>query len=132
MGSDGGLEEKIIFISLVFIMNDQTKSPSFSYSEVVDKLSIWVDSTGKTCALLSDAFVETARKHADRIQAAFDYQQDYNYDFFGFKTLEKAYLLRVEGKIVERPQHMLMRCAIGIHFDDIDRVIETYKLLSQR
>merc|ERR1719149_120430 len=61
-----------------------------------------------------------------------DYKRDYDYDYFGFKTLEKAYLLRVHGKIVERPQHMLMRVACGIHSGDLAAAIETYDLMSRR
>jgi len=108
------------------------KTTSERYSEVVEALYHWVDETGIDCALLNDDFYNAAKKYEDQIQAALDYKQDFYYDYFGFKTLEKAYLLKVRGKIVERPQHMLMRCAIGIHFDDIDRVLETYRLLSNR
>ena len=61
-----------------------------------------------------------------------DYRRDFDYDYFGFKTLERSYLLRANGRIVERPQHMLMRVAVGIHKTDVARAIETYNLLSQR
>jgi ribonucleotide reductase alpha subunit len=71
-------------------------------------------------------------KNADEINKRLDYTRDYNYDFFGFKTLEKAYLLRVENKnIAERPQHLLMRVSIGIHLDDLESAFETYDLMSQ-
>lgn len=60
------------------------------------------------------------------------YDRDFDYDYFGFKTLERSYLLKVSGKVVERPQHMLMRVAVGIHKDDIDSVLRTYHLMSQR
>lgn len=60
------------------------------------------------------------------------YDRDFEYDYFGFKTLERSYLLKVQGKVVERPQHVLMRVAVGIHKDDIDSVIRTYHLMSQR
>lgn len=68
----------------------------------------------------------------EEVNAMFDYQRDYNYDFFGFKTLEKSYLLRINGKIVERPQHMLMRVALGIHGSDLENVKNTYELMSQK
>lgn len=69
--------------------------------------------------------------NADTINSRLDYTRDFNYDFFGFKTLEKAYLLRVENKqIVERPQHLLMRVSIGIHLDDLNSAFETYDLMS--
>jgi ribonucleoside-diphosphate reductase alpha chain len=58
-------------------------------------------------------------------------QQDFNYDYFGFKTLERSYLLKINGKIVERPQHMLMRVSVGIHLDDLESVLETYDLMSE-
>ena len=76
--------------------------------------------------------MEVVNKHADKLNGAILYDRDMEYDFFGFKTLERSYLLKVNGKIVERPQHMLMRVAIGIHGDDIDKVIETYELMSQK
>ena len=70
--------------------------------------------------------------NADAINAKIDYTRDYNYDFFGFKTLERAYLLKTNGnKIAERPQHMLMRCSIGIHQEDLESAFETYDLMSQ-
>ena len=67
-----------------------------------------------------------------RLQAEINYKRDWEYDYFGFKTLERAYLLKVHGKIVERPQHMIMRVALGIHKRDIDSVIETYHMISER
>lgn len=67
-----------------------------------------------------------------RLDSEIIYDRDFDYDYFGFKTLERSYLLKVQGKVVERPQHMLMRVAVGIHKDDIDSVIKTYHLLSQR
>ncbi len=70
--------------------------------------------------------------NAAQLDAAMDYNRDYDYDYFGFKTLERSYLLRANGKIVERPQHMLMRVSVGIHKTDVARAIETYNLLSQR
>lgn len=71
-------------------------------------------------------------QHAARLDSEIIYDRDFDYDYFGFKTLERSYLLKVHGKVVERPQHMLMRVAIGIHKDDIDSIIQTYHLMSQR
>merc|ERR1719316_2312786 len=76
--------------------------------------------------------MDFVREHAVELDAAIDYTRDYDYDYFGFKTLEKSYLLRVHGKIVERPQHMLMRVACGIHSGDAAAAIETYDLMSKR
>ena len=75
---------------------------------------------------------EVIHRHAATLDSAIIYDRDYNYDFFGFKTLERSYLLRLDGKVVERPQHMLMRVSVGIHKDDIDSVIKTYNMLSER
>ena len=72
------------------------------------------------------------RDNVDKINAVIDYSRDFNYDFFGFKTLERAYLLKCNGNIVERPQHMLMRCSIGIHLNDLDAAFETYNLMSEQ
>ena len=71
-------------------------------------------------------------QHAARLDSEIIYDRDFDYDFFGFKTLERSYLLKVHGKVVERPQHMLMRVAVGIHKDDIDSAVRTYHLMSQR
>lgn len=71
-------------------------------------------------------------QNAARLDSEIIYDRDFDYDYFGFKTLERSYLLKVQGKVVERPQHMLMRVAVGIHKDDIDSAIKTYHLMSQR
>jgi ribonucleoside-diphosphate reductase alpha subunit len=81
---------------------------------------------------LADDIYEIIKEHADVLDAAIIYERDYHFDFFGFKTLEKSYLLKVNGKIVERPQHMFMRVALGIHKTDIDAAIETYNLMSEK
>jgi ribonucleoside-diphosphate reductase alpha chain len=82
--------------------------------------------------LLSDEVYQIIVEHADILDAAIIYERDYHFDYFGFKTLEKSYLLKVNGKIAERPQHMFMRVAIGIHKHDIDSAIETYNLMSEK
>ncbi|KAI7863385.1 ribonucleotide reductase [Spinellus fusiger] len=82
--------------------------------------------------LVSQSLFENVTKYADRINAAMDYERDYDLNFFGFKTLERSYLLKVDGKIVERPQHMLMRVALGIHGSDIEDAFETYDYMSQK
>lgn len=71
-------------------------------------------------------------KHAERLDAEIIYDRDFDYDYFGFKTLERSYLLRLNGEIIERPQHMLMRVAVGIHKEDIDAACQTYQLMSER
>lgn len=82
--------------------------------------------------MISDFHYKVIMDNADRLNSAIIYDRDFGYNYFGFKTLERSYLLKIKGKIVERPQHMLMRVAIGIHGEDIDAAIETYNLLSER
>lgn len=87
---------------------------------------------GESASLISTEVYEIVKANADKIQAAINYKRDWDYDYFGFKTLERGYLLKVHGKIAERPQQMLMRVSIGIHKDDADAAIETYHLMSDR
>lgn len=87
---------------------------------------------GKPSSMISDLTYGIIHANADRLNSAIIYDRDFNYNFFGFKTLERSYLLRVDGKIVERPQHMLMRVSVGIHGEDIDSAIETYNLMSEK
>lgn len=82
--------------------------------------------------MISDFIYGVVMKNASRLNSAIIYDRDFSYNYFGFKTLERSYLLRINGKIVERPQHMLMRTAVGIHGEDIDSAIETYNLLSEK
>ncbi len=113
------------------------KSTSSSFVETVKKLQRQVNKhTGRLIITLSDEFVTYVEKHADKIEEAIDYSRDYKYNFFGLKTLQKLYLLKLDEKIIERPQHMLMRVAIAIHMDllndsSIDAVIDTYEALSK-
>jgi ribonucleotide reductase alpha subunit len=88
--------------------------------------------TGLPAPLVSEETYQVAMKNKDELDAAVIHDRDFDLEYFGFKTLEKSYLLKMDGKIAERPQHMLMRVAIGIHGDDIPRVIETYDLLAHR
>jgi ribonucleotide reductase alpha subunit len=86
---------------------------------------------GRPAPLISDEVFEVVKKNQDKINEKLDYNRDFQYDFFGFKTLERSYLLRINGKVAERPQHLLMRCALGIHLDDLESAFETYDLMSQ-
>jgi ribonucleoside-diphosphate reductase alpha chain len=88
--------------------------------------------TGKWVPLLSDEVWQIISDNAELLDSTIIYDRDYGFDYFGFKTLEKSYLLKVDGKVVERPQHLYMRVAIGIHHDDIDSAIKTYHLMSER
>ena len=82
--------------------------------------------------MIADDIYEIIQENKGRLDAAVIHHRDFNYDYFGFKTLERSYLLRANGAIVERPQHLLMRVAIGIHREDIDAAIETYNLMSEK
>ena len=103
------------------------------FSEVMADLYNYVNPrTGKKAPLLSDETYKVIMVHAEKIDSTIIYNRDFGYDYFGFKTLERSYLLKINGEIAERPQHMLMRVAIGIHQEDIDEVIETYELMSKK
>jgi ribonucleoside-diphosphate reductase alpha subunit len=108
------------------------KNTSNSFSETCRMLHDYTDKQGRSACLIAEDVFDFIKEHAAKLDAAVDYTRDYGYDYFGFKTLEKSYLLRVHGNIVERPQHMLMRVACGIHADDVDAAIETYDLMSKR
>ena len=82
------------------------------------------------CPLISKELYTIVQTHKDTIQEIFDYERDFNIDYFGFKTLERAYLMKINDKIVERPQHMWMRVALCIHKDNISKVKETYDAMS--
>ncbi|PKV67309.1 ribonucleoside-diphosphate reductase subunit alpha [Pontibacter ramchanderi] len=109
------------------------KVTSKSFSNTMKRLYTYEDpKTGENASLLAKDVYEIIRKHAATLDSTIIYDRDYNYDYFGYKTLERSYLLRLDGKIVERPQHMLMRVAVGIHKEDIESAIETYNLMSEK
>lgn len=109
------------------------KMTSNLFSETMDKLYRYVNpKTQKPAGLISDEAYAVIEKHGKLLDSVIDYNKDFNYDYFGFKTLQRSYLLKIDGRIVERPQHMIMRVAVGIHMMDIEAVIETYKLMSEK
>ena len=109
------------------------KTTSKSFSNTMKRLYTYVNpTTQENASLLSKEVYGIINKNAAILDSSIIYDRDFNYDYFGFKTLEKSYLLKLNGKVVERPQHMLMRVAIGIHQDKIDSALETYKLLSEK
>ena len=109
------------------------KNTKKSFSETMKDLYNYINPrTEKKAPLLSDEVYKIIKKNADKLDSSIIYNRDFGYDFFGFKTLERSYLLKLNGKIVERPQHMLMRVSIGIHLDDIESALETYELMSKR
>ena len=103
------------------------------FSEVMDDLYNYINPrTGKTAPLLSDEVYKVISKNKELLDSTIIYNRDFGYDYFGFKTLERSYLLKLNGKIAERPQHMLMRVSIGIHLNDLEAAIETYELMSKK
>jgi ribonucleotide reductase alpha subunit len=114
------------------IVSNHHKNTSPSFSETIQTLYNNVDNHNNPIPLVSDELYNIVMKNKEKLNTHIDYQRDYLFDYFGFKTLERAYLLRVDKKIIERPQHMWMRVAIGIHGNDIKDVLQTYDLMSKK
>ncbi len=109
------------------------KNTKKSFSEVMEDLYTYVNPrTGKKAPLLSDEVYEVIMNNKEKLDSTIIYNRDFGYDYFGFKTLERSYLLKLNGQIAERPQHMLMRVSVGIHLNDLDAAIETYELMSKK
>ncbi|KAG5348227.1 RIR1 reductase, partial [Acromyrmex charruanus] len=109
------------------------KETKKSFSEVMHDLHYAQNPvTNHYNPIISKHYYNIIKNNAEKLDSAIIYDRDFNYNYIGFKTLERSYLLKINGKIVERPQHMLMRVAVGIHENDIDKVIETYNYLSER
>jgi len=109
------------------------KNTKKSFSETMSDLYTYVNPrNGKKSPLLADEVYDIISKNAELLDSNIIYNRDFHYDYFGFKTLERSYLLKLNGKVAERPQHMLMRVSIGIHMDDLDSAIETYNLMSKK
>lgn len=104
-----------------------------SFSETMRKLYNYTDeATGKKLPLIADDVMQIIEDNADLLDSTIIYDRDFAFDYFGFKTLEKSYLLRINGKVAERPQHMYMRVAVGIHKNDMESAVKTYHLMSER
>jgi ribonucleoside-diphosphate reductase alpha chain len=121
-----------LLASRIAISNLQ-KSTDKSFARTMEALYNYVDpKTSKQAPLISKEVNEIIQQNADLLDAAIIYDRDFGYDYFGFKTLEHSYLLKMKGKVAERPQHMLMRVAVGIHREDVQSAIETYNFMSER
>lgn len=108
------------------------KNTEKSFSKTMELLYNYVDpKSGEKAGMIAQDVYEIIQKNAELLDSTIIYDRDYNFDYFGFKTLEKSYLLKIDGKTAERPQHMYMRVSIGIHKNDIQSAIETYNLLSE-
>lgn len=109
------------------------KETEKSFSKVIDDLFHYVDpKTGERAGLIGEDTHRIVQKHKAKFDSAIIFDRDFEFDYFGFKTLERSYLMRMNGKVVERPQHLFMRVAVGIHGEDINAAIETYNLMSER
>ena len=109
------------------------KNTKKTFSEVMTDLYEYVNPrTEEKAPLISDEVYEVIMENSEKLDSTIIYNRDFGYDYFGFKTLERSYLLKLNGKIAERPQHMLMRVSIGIHPDDLEAAIETYELMSKK
>lgn len=109
------------------------KNTEKSFSKTMELLYNYLDpKTGAKASLIADDVYEIIKNNAQLLDSSIIYDRDFGYDYFGFKTLERSYLLKLHGKVAERPQHMLMRVSVGIHREDVDAAIETYNLMSER
>ena len=109
------------------------KITSKSFSSTMKRFYAYVDpKTGKNASLISKDLYKMIKENAALLDSTIIYDRDFGYDYFGFKTLERSYLMKIDGKVAERPQHMLMRVSLGIHMDDIEAAIKTYHLMSER
>ena len=120
-----------VLASRILISNHH-KMVSENYLQVVEQLYNNTDIHNIKTPIISDSLYNIVKKHHETIQSWFDFDKDYLFDYFGFKTLERAYLLKINKKIVERPQHMWMRVALGIHEYDLEKAKETYDMLSSK
>ena len=108
------------------------KTTEKSFSEVMHKLHTYKDPvTGEPASLIASDVMEIIEANSEALDSAIIYDRDFSYDYFGFKTLERSYLLKVDGKVAERPQQMLMRVSVGIHKDDVESAIKTYNMMSE-
>lgn len=114
------------------IISNHHKNTSPSFSETISILFNNVDKHGNNNPLISKELFDVVTKNKEKLNSYIDYNRDYNFDYFGFKTLERGYLMKVDGKVVERPQHMFLRVSLGIHGSDVKDALQTYDLMSQK
>lgn len=115
------------------VVSNLHKETCSSYEQVCEKLYNNIDcNTNLHAPLISNEFYQIVKNNINIFEQILNYDYDYNYDYFGFKTVSKLYLLKIQNKIVERPQHMILRVSIGIHKDDIPNIIKTYNLMAQK
>jgi ribonucleoside-diphosphate reductase alpha subunit len=113
-------------------VSNHHKNTDVSFSKVMKKLYNYIDINGKQSPLISTEFYDIVKTNAEVFDTMCDYSRDYLFDYFGFKTLERSYLMTMNKVVVERPQHLWMRVSVGMHGTNMERVVETYQLLSQK
>jgi ribonucleotide reductase alpha subunit len=114
------------------IVSNHHKNTTNSFSEKMNNLYNFTDIHGKHCPIIRKEILDFINENKENIDKTVDYERDYLFDYFGFKTLEKSYLLRINDKVIERPQDLWMRVSISIHVNDLEKVFETYNLMSQK
>lgn len=119
-------------LAIHIIVSNHHKNTNASFSETMEELYQYKDYHGKHSPLLSKSFIENVRSNSEELDKMCDYSRDFILSYFGFKTLEKSYLMHINRRIVERPQHMWMRVAVALHGNDIENVRKTYELMSQK
>ena len=124
-------EDYGILASRIIISNNHKNTPSSFYESMLS-LKNFIDNHGKNIPLIANDYWDCVEQYKDELNSMVDYTRDYEIDYFGFKTLERAYLMKVDKKVVERPQHMWLRVALGIHGSDIENVKKTYDLMSEK
>lgn len=114
------------------VVSNHHKNTSASFVDAMKQLYSFKDKHGNDSPLISKSLYDTVMEHGDELDNMIDYNNDYLIDYFGFKTLERAYLMKVNGKTVERPQHMWLRVSIGIHGNNLEKIKETYHYMSNK
>lgn len=114
------------------IVSNHHKNTTNSFSEKMNNLYNFTDVHGKHCPIIRKEILDFVNDNKDKLDKMIDYDRDYLFDYFGFKTLEKSYLLRINDNVIERPQDLWMRVSISIHVNDLEKVFETYNLMSQK
>jgi ribonucleoside-diphosphate reductase subunit M1 len=128
-----GLHPDYAILAARISVSNLHKETHDKFSDVTRQLHSNVHpKTGRPNPLVSKKFLDVVEKHAAAIDAAIDYQHDYDFNYFGFKTLEQNYLMKINGKTVERPQQMMMRVALAIHGDNLELAFKTYEYTSQK
>jgi ribonucleoside-diphosphate reductase alpha subunit len=112
------------------VISNLHKETKDDFYEVCENLHNYKDKLGRPAPLINDRLLQVVNDNRQKIQNTIKYERDFIFDYFGFKTLEKSYLLRIDNVVFERPQHMFMRVSLGIHYEDVDAAIETYDLMS--